>query len=410
MTFVAVVVLMETDEEGFLPWREIAFRGVPAPVDVLFALTLAAVLVKLVVERRPVVLPEPFTWPLLLLMLAVVAGVVTGTAFAADRLEMLNALRPLAALILLPVVIVNLVAARSQATWLLVGAGVLALVKGIEGVIVWTFSLGRQIGDSTLTFYSPASNFLLLLLVLGVVASIVMRVRLPVWLYVAFPICLAAFVLSFRRNFWIAALFALVAVLLVGSGLRGRAVLAGVTVALVLAFNVMSSAVGASEVEGPIAERVRTLSPDQIRTETYDRYRLDEARNVLAAISGSPLTGIGVGVPWQLVHPLPVEFENGRHYTHVVLLWYWLKLGLLGVAAYVWLMIAALRQALSLRRTEPDPHVRVAALAAFAGLLGLALAETTGSFTGVSYRATVVVAVVLGWLAVARLHRATSAS
>ena len=112
--------------------------------------------------------------------------------------------------------------------------------------------------------------------------------------------------------------------------------------------------------------------------------------------------GIGLGVPWSLTQPLPVELEGGRLYTHTVVLWYWLKLGLAGLAAYVWLMVAAVVTALAVARRSRSDVVRAAALALAAVLIGMTVAETSGSFTGVSDRYTILVALCLGWLAAAR--------
>jgi hypothetical protein len=97
-----------------------------------------------------------------------------------------------------------------------------------------------------------------------------------------------------------------------------------------------------------------------------------------------------------------VAFAGGQNYTHALVLWYWLKLGLLGLAAYAWLTLAAVVTAYKLWRDAGDPRVRVAGLALAAGLVGLAVAETTGSFTGVESRLTMFVGATLGWLAAAQ--------
>ena len=108
-----------------------------------------------------------------------------------------------------------------------------------------------------------------------------------------------------------------------------------------------------------------------------------------------------------MTQPLPVELEGGRLYTHTVALWYWLKLGLAGLVAYVWLVLATVLTALLVARRSRTGVVRVGALALGVAAVGMAVAETTGSFTGVSDRYTVLVALGIGWLAAAhRLVRA----
>jgi hypothetical protein len=225
---------------------------------------------------------------------------------------------------------------------------------------------------------------------------------------VSIPICAAAFVLSYRRNFWIAALLGVAIVLLLGSRLRaGRVILVTIAV-FAVAVRLIVGVTGAPELEGTVGERLQSLSPERVRVDPYDRYRLDEARNVLIEVRRQPVFGLGLGVPWTAYEPLPAELEGGRQYTHVVALWYWLKLGALGLLAYVALTLAAVISAVRVSRLAPDPYVRAAGLAVAAGLVALAAAETTGSFTGVSQRSSVLFAAILGWLAVVS-RRARSA-
>jgi hypothetical protein len=258
------------------------------------------------------------------------------------------------------------------------------------------------VSGTTLTFYEPATNFLLLVAITGAIAAFLMRVPMPWWARLAAPLAAAALVLSFRRNFWIAAVLAFLLVLLLSRLGTGRRTLLPTAALLAVGITVALLWRGAPDLEGPVAERAFSLSPTQVVTDPYDRYRLDEQRNVVAEIHAHPVLGIGLGTPWQLRHPLPVELEDGRFYTHVVLFWYWLKLGLAGVIGYVWLMLSAIAAGLALFRRGSSPVVRVGGLTLFASFAAMVVAETTGSFTGVNDRYTVVVGVALGWLAAAR--------
>ena len=55
-----------------------------------------------------------------------------------------------------------------------------------------------------------------------------------------------------------------------------------------------------------------------------------------------------------------------------------MKIGVFGLAAYLWLMGTALFVAFRLWRHHPDPLHRAIGLGAFAGIAGLMVAETTG--------------------------------
>jgi hypothetical protein len=399
--YLGAAMLAEIDEQAVLAFRTAFYDGRPAPSDIMLALLVAGTVTELVARRRAPRLPGAFTLPLALLALAMAAGAVNGYFSGGEVGPILDSLRGLSVLVVLPVVLVNLVDDATGLKILVAGAAVLASVRGAEGLTSWLAGEGRVVGTTTLTFYSPGPNLLLLLFLLGVLAAAAVRVRLPLWVYVAAPVCLAAFVLSFRRNFWIAGVISVGLLLLIGSGIRGRRILAVSTAALALGVYAVIAVADVPELERPIAERVSSLEPSRIRSERYDRYRLDEARNVVAEIRDRPLAGIGLGVPWQARHPLPVEFEGGRLYTHVTPLWYWLKLGVLGIVAYVALLLTAVATAFRIGRMHPEPLIRVGGTALASGLVGLAIAETTGAFTGISEPLTILVAACYGWLAAA---------
>ena len=150
----------------------------------------------------------------------------------------------------------------------------------------------------------------------------------------------------------------------------------------------------------PLVKRVTRSPLSNLEANTEDRYRLDERANVLSAIGQHPITGLGVGVPWQATAaPLSVEHEEGREYVHFAALWFWLKLGVLGLCAY-------------LGSDRREPRGRVAGMAARPRAVatrlcpgigvrhrGLVMMDTTASFTGVEARFTLVLGVQIGLLA-----------
>jgi hypothetical protein len=402
LAYVAAIVLLEDDEEGFFPARGAFYDGAPSAADLLLVVLAAATFTWIVRERRPVLTPEPFTLALCFVAVAVAGGVVVGWSGGGDPTAIVNSLRAFVPLLVLPLVVVNLV---DDERLLLRGLAVLAALaaaKGLEGVAAWATGAGRPLEGTTITFYEPAANFLLLLFVLGVAGAFLLKVPVPRWAYLALPFAAAALVLSYRRNFWIAGLLAFALLLLVSRLDRRRRLLLPTVTLVAMALVATLTWRGPTDLEGPVAERFTSLAPTRIATTPYDRYRLDEQRNVLAEIRRSPFLGIGLGVPWTVTQPLPVELEDGRLYTHTVALWYWLKLGLAGLVAYAWLVAATVVTAFAVARRSATPLVRVAALAIGVAAVGMVVAETTGSFTGVSDRYTVLVALLLGWLAAAR--------
>jgi O-antigen ligase len=107
-----------------------------------------------------------------------------------------------------------------------------------------------------------------------------------------------------------------------------------------------------------------------------------------------------MGVPWTAtVRPLPQEHKDGRLYVHFAALWWWLKLGILGLAAYIGIMVAALRISFQVWRRVRDPMFSAFGLATMCGVVGLIVIDTTASFTGVDLRLSAVFAVQIGLLA-----------
>ena len=190
--------------------------------------------------------------------------------------------------------------------------------------------------------------------------------------------------------------------MLVASGRTARRLFlpALVVIGVAIYALVSSGAVGTS-LDSPVGKRLTSLTPSQLVTNPEDRYRLDERRNVLATLRDHPVAGLGMAQPWPARYPLSVEHEGGRNYVHFALLWWWLKMGIPGLIAYVTLIAGAVLVGLRVWRTWRDPVIRAAGLGAAGGFVGLAIAETTASFVGAEVRMTVVVGAFLGLLAAA---------
>jgi O-antigen ligase len=232
------------------------------------------------------------------------------------------------------------------------------------------------------------------------VAAMLMRAKPPGWVVVAMPLLLASLTLSFRRSFWIGGVLAILLVLLLAWRPGGRRIV--VVGAVLLGVAAWMVSLQPLQTETPIVERARSLEPTKVESNAQDRYRLDELRNVTEAIRTHPVTGLGLGGQWAAVHPLAIDHQNGRGYTHVVVLWWWMKLGLLGLIAYLSVMGTLLAMGWQVWRRSTDRLISAAGLAAFCGGLALLIVETVGSFTGVDPRFTALVGALGGLLAAMR--------
>jgi hypothetical protein len=372
----------------------------PTPAECLLAVAVLAVLIDRFSAEQPVRLPGPLTVALALVVLAAAAGAVTGHYSGVGNEELIFAARQLAWLVVVPFLVVNAVETERHVRGALAFGAALALVKGVVGLVGVASGVGVVVDGSTITFYEPTANWLLLLGILTVVAAFMLRARPPGWVLVSLPLLALALTLSFRRSFWIGGALGILLVVLLGARTPGRriAVIAG----LLLAAAVWTLSLQPLQAEAPIAKRAASLEPTKVEEDAQDRYRIDELRNVTAEIRRQPVIGLGLGGQWTATHPLGVEHENGRNYTHVVAFWWWMKLGILGLLAYLAVMASLLAMSWQVWRRSSDQLFSAVGLAVLCGLLALAVVETVGSFTGVDPRFTALVGAVGGLLAVMR--------
>ncbi|HEX5609715.1 MAG TPA: O-antigen ligase family protein [Solirubrobacterales bacterium] len=362
---------------------------------------LAGVVLRFVATDLRPRLPDPLTLPLLVLGMATIAGVATGFTSGVEVGDLFHRSAHVGYLILVPLLTVNVLRDTRALKIFAVGFAALASLKGLTGLYAAFAGVGGAVEEETATFLSPLPNMLMLVFLLGAVAARVRRVQMPVWMMVGAPMAALALLLSYRRSFWIAAVFTLIVVIVIASRRRGRAVVAICAVGLALTV-AAAATIGSSSSDpssSPLAERAQTISPGGLGSNRGDRYRMDERANVIENIEAHPLTGIGLGVEWEVHQPLAEAHD--RRYAHVAFLWYWLAFGPLGAIAYVLLLAVALATAVKIWRRHPDPAIQVCAIACFGSFLALGIVELTATFTGVEPRLSLLVGGMLGWLAAA---------
>lgn len=115
------------------------------------------------------------------------------------------------------------------------------------------------------------------------------------------------------------------------------------------------------------AQAVKTvIAPDSIsdRDRASNAYRDIETFNIKSTIRTSPITGIGFGKPFLTPIPLPAiaEFELSKYVTHNSVLWVWMKAGVAGFVAMLYLFGSAMRT--GARAALRSPQGEYAALTA----------------------------------------------
>jgi O-antigen ligase len=370
------------------------------PAEGLILVAALALLVRAYrVGIRP---PWPLTWPLALLGVATVAGAVVGLSNHAQSGDVFITVRHLAYLVLMPWIVVNVWRDPETIRRGLAVAAALVIVKAVLGLV--SLHGGSQVDPTTgavtsLTYYEPTSNFLSMLYLLLVLAAGIRRVRLPVWVWLGTPLVFASLLLSFRRSFWIGLVLGLLLVTVLAPGAMGRVrlVLVAGIIGLGLSLSLATGVVKDLQLQGQLAQRAQSINPAQLSSNPEDRYRLDERRNVLAEITRHPVTGLGLNVPWTARYP--VSLSNGDpNYVHFAALWFWLKLGILGLVAYLALMLSGIRAGYRAWNRCRDSLLQITGLALAVGLLSLMVVETTATFTGADPRFTIVLGAILGLL------------
>lgn len=398
--------MAESEPIGAIPSGERFYDVLAAKLtgpDLLILFGLLGILLRFVAQDLRPRLPEPLTLPMIVLGFAAIAGVTTAYSSSAGVPvgDLFHRSLEIGHLIVVPLLVVNVLRDTRALKVFAVGLAALACVKGLTGLYASIGGVGVGVEEEAASYLSPFPNLLMLTFALGVIAAMVRKVEIPAWMYVGMPVCILALLLSYRRSFWIAAILTIVLVVIIASRRRGRAVLAiaAVALALGLAAATTISDHPRSGTPSPIAQRAQTLTPGGLGSNRGDRYRNDERRNVIENLEEHPITGVGLGVDWEVHKPLAEAHD--RRYVHLALLWYWLALGILGPIAYLLLIGSSLWTSVQIWRRHLDPVVQICAIAVFGAFVAIGVVELTATFTGVESRLTILLGALLGWLAAA---------
>jgi hypothetical protein len=369
------------------------------PVELLMILAVASVVLDAARRRTWPLRPAPFGPVLVLLVVALLAGSVVGHFSGQGFNAITEEIRIVFPLIIVPWLTVNAIRNTTDLRRAIGLLGILTAIKAALGLLGVLAHVGAPADGTTITYLEPTANWLAMTFVFVVLASVTARLpgdRIARW---AFPLVALSLALSLRRSFWIGTAAALPFLLVVTTSRLGRRLLLPAAAVLAVALWVTISSGIVIDSQSPIGQRVGSLTPTHLTTNPEDRYRLDERKNVLAAISSSPLVGLGAAVPWTQRYPVSVESNiGGAEYVHFAALWFWLHFGIAGVLAYIGYFLTTILVGIQVFRRHHDPRIRAAAAGAAAGMVGLAVAETTASFVGTDLRLTVVIGCVAGLL------------
>ena len=386
-----VIVLVTILPRTTLFERGVAFGGGTLKItDALVALTLVSWLAVALIYPQRTRLPS--TASVLLVTCAIglsVASVVTANSFETPLKFSLLELRPLLSYLLIFPIVSDV---RNMREFEL-GAGIALVATGVASALAVAQYIQGEGLDAT---YAGGAVRVTGVPVLAPMIAVVMSLSLLVYarsprmkaaLAVLAVLGLGGLFVTFLRGAWIAVLLAMVfSLVAMPSRARPRLLAIGAIVAsAAAALVVLANGLSASGVANPLESgRERLLSVGSFERDVSALHRQNEWSTALGEIADHPLTGIGLGSSITFYSPM-YSIENESYgstftsfYIHSSVIWFPLKLGLLGAALYGLLVLSAtvsgFRQSRRARLVRARPYFFAASLT----LASMVLLSTNG--------------------------------
>ena len=326
-----------------------------AASQILLTVAIGLWLGILVTQREHLRVPR-FFWPLLayaLLTLVSVAASLDPAASLADSKEVL--------LFLVVPVTCRLARGRaaSTAAVVIISAGAATAVYGVVQYGILGYDDLQQRPPGFMGHYMTYSGLLMLVLVLAT-ARLLFDTRDRAWTSLVLPALAVALMTTFTRGAWI------------GAGAGGALLLAMKNLRLLLLLPILAIILVAVAPAG-IADRFDSIFD---RRDPTSRDRIAMLRAGMRMVGDHPLTGVGPDMVQQ-VYPRyrgPDAVNENNPHLHNVPLQIAAERGLPALAAWLWFVVAAIRE-LAARFRQPESR----ALAA-AGLAAVVSMLTAGAF------------------------------
>jgi hypothetical protein len=345
-----------------------------SPIELLLILTFSTWFLKGIARRQIDWRGGTLGVPVLLFLLALIAGVIRGLVGGGDVNTALWESRFLFYAVMCYFVAANTVRTRRQLTQLVMltvlGTGIFAIEGAYRRVAL--IDTGK-LGVIPEFAYAHADVIFLGSLPLIVLAMWAFGARAwQRWLGLALvPVSLFTLLATERRAGFIALIIAFIAFGLIFVIAHRKAfflitvpMLIGLAVYLPLFWNNTSML-------GQPARAVRSLSQPDARDAASNLYRDLELINVRSTIHSNPILGVGFGRPFDFTVPLPdLSWWAFWHYEpHHNILWVWLKLGAPGFIIFWVLMTTATARAAYAVRTLRSSEQRIFALLALCAII-----------------------------------------
>ncbi len=346
-------------------------RLIFSPLEVYLVLTLVVWLVRDGILRRLRIYRGELFWPAMIFMAFVIFGLAYGLGRGGSVNVGLWEARPIFYLPLMIVLASNLLTKRSHILTVIGMAMAALFIEGLVGVFLYytTWRTNPAINPAVIMEHSAAIHM-----------NTVFALCMALWLYrgplkarllmlvIAMPILFTYLIIQ-RRAALFGLLFALVCMAFLLYR-ENRPVFWIIVPTVALLFTIYTIVFWNDPGSlGFAARAVKSqLAPQQasLRDQQSDNYRLVENYDIRYTIRQAPLTGIGFGQMFIMKIPLPdiSFFVWYRYITHNSIGWIWMKTGVGGFIAMLFLVGLAIMSGLRVLFQMPDGTMRAVVLTA----------------------------------------------
>jgi len=322
-----------------------------SPLDVYVAALFAGWILHMLARRDFHLVRAKLFWPVMGFGAFMFLGFVNGVLVkGGDRNAAVWEFRPMLYLIVLYVLVTNIFTNRAQYQRLLWFLMTAVCINGVLAYLYYRSLDPAALEEMESLVQHPATIPMnaMILLVIGVrlfkVRSLALRWLLPV---MAIPVVIV-YLLSQRR----AAIVALVGGLVIAFAVlnwTNRKLFWRITPVLVLlAVGYVGAFWNSTSSAGFPAQAMKSvIAPDQVseRNQGSDQYRAIENLDIVYTIKASPLLGLGFGQRFLKPYPLPAisSFLLEDFKPHNSILWIWIKAGIFGFIAMLFMFGRSLR-------------------------------------------------------------------
>ena len=341
-----------------------------SPLEACLVLTFLAWLGHAAVERQWTMRLGRLFGPVAVFLAFVVLGMAYGFGTGGDTRIGLWEARSIFYVPLVLLLVNNLLTRREHLNALIWALVLSLFVEGLVGCYEYFFVLRGDLGlVNSLTDHATAVHM-----------NILFVLTLALWMYrgsrnkrfilpLLIPPVLLTYLAAERRAALVALLIGLALMALMLYLHRRRAfwiVMPIVAVAGAIYLGAFWSNSGALGLPARAVKSV--IAPKQVdpRDESSNQYRVLENINVLYTIQQSPLTGVGFGQKFKIILPMPdiSFFEWWQYLSHNSVMWIWMKTGLFGFLAFLFMVGWSISVGVAIVQSLPGGDLNAFALTA----------------------------------------------